>query len=83
MIGKTIDTTHGTIHYWIDPAGACKEPQLVFLPGLTADHRLFDRQIECFEGRYLGQMYSQLYLIRPAKRAEIHAIWDDKWSVIR
>ena len=24
-----------------------------------------------------------LYLIRPAKRAEIHAIWDDKWSVIR
>ena len=52
MIGKTIDTTHGTIHYWIDPAGACKEPQLVFLPGLTADHRLFDRQIEYFEGRY-------------------------------
>ena len=24
-----------------------------------------------------------LYLIRPAKREEIHAIWDDKWSVIR
>ena len=24
-----------------------------------------------------------LYLLRPAKRAEIHAIWDDKWSVIR
>ena len=23
-----------------------------------------------------------LYLLRPAKRAEIHAIWDDKWSVI-
>ena len=22
-----------------------------------------------------------LYLIRPAKRAEIHAIWDEKWSV--
>ena len=22
-----------------------------------------------------------LYLLRPAKRAEIHAIWDDKWSV--
>jgi len=61
MIGKPIDTAHGTIHYWIDPAGACKEPQLVFLPGLTADHRLFDRQIECFEGRYPGQMYSQLY----------------------
>ncbi len=24
-----------------------------------------------------------LYLLRPAKRAEIHAIWDDKWSVNR
>ena len=24
-----------------------------------------------------------LYLLRPAKRAEIHAIWDDKWSVKR
>jgi len=23
-----------------------------------------------------------LYLIRPAKRAEIHAIWDDKWNII-
>ena len=22
-----------------------------------------------------------LYLLRPAKRAEIHAIWDDKWGV--
>ena len=22
-----------------------------------------------------------LYLLRPAKRAEIHAIWNDKWSV--
>jgi len=22
-----------------------------------------------------------LYLLRPAKRAEIHAIWDDKWRV--
>jgi hypothetical protein len=22
-----------------------------------------------------------LYLIRPAKRAEINAIWNDKWSV--
>ena len=25
---------------------------LVFLPGLTADHRLFDKQIACFEGKY-------------------------------
>lgn len=25
---------------------------LIFLPGLTADHRLFDKQIEYFEGKY-------------------------------
>ena len=52
MIEKTFDTSHGTIHYWINSRGACKGPQLVFLPGLTADHRLFDKQIEYFEGRY-------------------------------
>lgn len=52
MNEKTFETSRGIIHYWIDPAGHCKEPQLVFLPGLTADHRLFDRQIEFFEGKY-------------------------------
>lgn len=25
---------------------------LIFLPGLTADHRLFDKQVECFEEKY-------------------------------
>ena len=25
---------------------------LVFLPGLTADHRLFDKQVEYFESKY-------------------------------
>ena len=25
---------------------------LVFLPGLTADHRLFDKQVEYFDGKY-------------------------------
>lgn len=52
MIEKTFDTSHGRIHYWIDSTGAYKEPQLVFLPGLTADHRLFDKQVEFFEGKY-------------------------------
>ena len=52
LIEKTIDTSHGAIHYWINSIGACKEPQLVFLPGLTADHRLFNKQIEFFEDKY-------------------------------
>ena len=52
MIEKRHLTKSGTIHYWVS-SDACKaSPQLIFLPGLTADHRLFDRQIEYFEGKY-------------------------------
>jgi pimeloyl-ACP methyl ester carboxylesterase len=50
MKEKVYKTSFGSIHYWvncIDPA----KPSLVFLPGLTADHRLFDRQIEYFKDR--------------------------------
>lgn len=55
---RTYDTPCGTIRYWVggpcDGGGPCDsgKPALVFLPGLTADHRLFDRQIEYFEARY-------------------------------
>ena len=51
MREKTYQTPLGTIHYWVsipDPA----EVTLVFLPGLTADHRLFEKQIEYFQGKY-------------------------------
>ncbi len=51
MTEKTYQTTLGTIHYWansFDP----ERPALAFLPGLTADHRLFDKQIAAFENRY-------------------------------
>jgi pimeloyl-ACP methyl ester carboxylesterase len=52
MIEKIFETTHGKIHYWINKEAAHTQPQLVFLPGLTADHRLFDKQVEYFEGKY-------------------------------
>ena len=52
MIERSFETPCGVIHYWVNGAAAASRPQLVFLPGLTADHRLFDRQIESFEGRY-------------------------------
>ncbi len=48
MIEKTYETKSGTIHYWINEIKV-DDPTLVFLPGLTADHRLFDKQIEYFE----------------------------------
>lgn len=52
MDEKTYDTIWGTIHYWVSGQADNAEPQLVFLPGLTVDHRLFGKQIEYFEGKY-------------------------------
>ena len=50
MREKTYITSSGTIHYWVNLMDADKTT-LVFLPGLTADHRLFDKQIEYFENK--------------------------------
>lgn len=52
MTEHLYDTPCGQIHYWANNTGANNTPQLVFLPGLTADHRLFDKQIEHFEKKY-------------------------------
>ena len=41
-------TPRGAIAYWISRASDSSGPWLVFLPGLSADHHLFDRQLEHF-----------------------------------
>lgn len=51
MIEKTYKTRCGVIHYWVNKMDK-NFLTLVFLPGLTADHRLFDRQIAYFANRY-------------------------------
>lgn len=51
MNEHTFQTEKGTIHYWVNEFRAGRQT-LVFLPGLTADHHLFDRQTECFERDY-------------------------------
>jgi len=51
MIEKTFDTRCGAIHYWTNEGAAPSGAALVFLPGLTADHRLFDRQVGYFGDR--------------------------------
>ena len=48
MIEKTYATACGEIHYWFTEQIRRAEKTLVFLPGLTADHRLFDKQIAYF-----------------------------------
>lgn len=52
MIKKRYLTEKGTIVYWINEKKVSDKPQLVFLPGLTADHRLFLKQIAHFMNDY-------------------------------
>ena len=51
MTERTFETRCGLIHYWVNEK---KNPTLsvAFLPGLTADHRLFDKQVEFFSDKY-------------------------------
>lgn len=51
MIEKVFLTGNGAIHYWVSEELKKNEITLVFLPGLTADHRLFEKQIGYFEGK--------------------------------
>jgi pimeloyl-ACP methyl ester carboxylesterase len=51
MTEKTYETASGTIHYWTNEILNSRRT-LVFLPGLTADHHLFDKQAEAFENEY-------------------------------
>ena len=50
MTEKSYSTSLGEIRYWLGRKDG--ELTLVFLPGLTADHRLFDKQIEYFREKY-------------------------------
>lgn len=51
MDKRAFATPSGEIAYWISDPADSERPWLVFLPGLTADHRLFEKQIEYFEGK--------------------------------
>lgn len=51
MTHNTYQTSSGTIHYWVNIIDN-NNLTLVFLPGLTADHRLFEKQIEYFKDKY-------------------------------
>ena len=48
---KRYETASGIIHYWIDMI-KIDAITLVFLPGLTANHRLFEKQLEYFKDRF-------------------------------
>lgn len=44
-------TAKGNIHYWMNEFDESRQT-LVLLPGLSADHHLFDKQVEAFESEY-------------------------------
>ena len=50
MDRRELTTPDGNIVYCVSRVAGPGRPWLVFLPGLTADHRLFERQVEHFEG---------------------------------
>lgn len=51
MKQNTLSTSNGTICYWINRIDD-STPWLVFLPGLSADHTLFEKQFEYFSHKY-------------------------------
>lgn len=54
LVERRHETESGTIAYWVSAEPAPDAPWLVFLPGLTADHRLFDAQLAHFGGAAAG-----------------------------
>ena len=50
MLEKSISSERGKTYYWTEKRDSTFS--LVFLPGLTANHHLFDRQIEVFSEQY-------------------------------
>lgn len=52
MVEKHITSQRGNTYYWIGKSRNSDAGCLVFLPGLTANHHLFDYQIPYFEKRY-------------------------------
>lgn len=50
LMEKQLHTERGNVYYWIHMEG--KQDAIVFLHGLTADHRLFERQVPHFAAKY-------------------------------
>ena len=50
MMEKSVSSERGRTVYWVEKTDS--PLTLVFLPGLTANHHLFDRQTEAFSGQY-------------------------------
>ena len=63
MNEKIYKTQSGCIHYWINLGQDPEKATLIFLPGLTADHRLFDKQMFLYGLHLVMQNPGRLNLI--------------------
>ncbi len=52
MEHKSIKTVRGTVHYWISEAAVPDARCIVFTHGLTADHTMFEKQVEFFRKKH-------------------------------
>lgn len=52
MIEKFIRSRSGNVYYWVSYCNNENAKTIVFLHGLTADHTLFEKQVEYFRGEY-------------------------------
>lgn len=52
MKKKSIQSEHGIIYYWIGGDQNIDANCIVFTHGMTADHTMFDKQVDCFGKEY-------------------------------
>lgn len=52
MEEKQFATARGTVYYWISRAQNPKAQCIMFTHGLTADHTMFEKQVEYFQKQY-------------------------------
>lgn len=62
MEEKYILSDRGKVYYWIKESNSVFAKNLIFLPGLTANHHLFDFQIQYFS-KIIMYWYGTLLLM--------------------
>lgn len=52
MREKCIVTEYGSVHYWLSDTWNDEKETIFFFPGLTADHTMFESQVDYFGTKY-------------------------------
>ena len=60
MEHKTIHGVGGEVHYWISRPKETSKGAIVFTHGVTADHTMFEKQVDFFEKEYTDAFNKQL-----------------------